>query len=310
MHADTISLPERIGEWRLAAPPRRIDKTNIFEYMNGAGELYLSYNFHHLTASTYTDTSGNEILVELYRMDASRDAFGLLSLDWGGEPVDIGGVPGETSDTSDTSGKGIVPSSRALYGAGLLRAWADTVYLRIMAYKETPESKNAILALGKMIAEGRKNPSPPELLGVVPLSMDAHWQVREDRTAYFYSHLVLNTIFYLSHENILNLNHSTEVLMITVEKAQHGEPKQSVPLLVIKYPDPARALAALTEFKGAYLPDRHTKSHLETGSDHQAYVPVEDGWLGYRLHGRYLALVFKCPDPESARRILGFAVFQ
>jgi len=58
--------------------------------MDGAGELYLGYRFDHLESYEYEVQSEKNILVELYFMKTADDAFGLLSLDWGGEPVDLG----------------------------------------------------------------------------------------------------------------------------------------------------------------------------------------------------------------------------
>lgn len=87
MKIDSIELPASINQWKLEGGIRRIDRTHIFDYMNGAGELYLAYHFDHLLVAEYKDGEDNDILVELYLMKSSRDAFGLLSLDWGGETV-------------------------------------------------------------------------------------------------------------------------------------------------------------------------------------------------------------------------------
>jgi hypothetical protein len=57
--------------------------------MNGAGELYIGYRFRHLDVYEYTSGSEENILVELYYMETPDDAFGLLSLDWGGESVTL-----------------------------------------------------------------------------------------------------------------------------------------------------------------------------------------------------------------------------
>ena len=182
MPSDKISLPESIDGWRLEGQPQRIDKTNIFDYMNGAGELYLSYHFDHLLVYEYKNKNENDILVELYHMKDSQDAFGLLSLDWGGEAVEL------NHSGAGKSGKSIVPSNRALYGRGLLRVWSDNLYIRILALKESPGVKEVILQFGKLITTNRESPSPPELSQIIKPSIDSPWAVKKDRTAYFYSH--------------------------------------------------------------------------------------------------------------------------
>ena len=43
MSSDSLVLPPAIDGWVLERSQRRIDETNIFDYMDGAGELYLAY---------------------------------------------------------------------------------------------------------------------------------------------------------------------------------------------------------------------------------------------------------------------------
>ena len=287
MQSNKINLPDTIDRWRLEDPPKRIDSENIFDYMNGAGELYLGYHFDHLWVYEYRDQSGNDILVELYHMKGSNDAFGLLSLDWGGEA--------ETTT---------VTFPQALYGKGLLRVWSDNIYVRIMAVKETPMARDVILQLGKIIASNRSNPSPPKLLRVLKPMLGSHWTLRRDRIGYFYSHLVLNSLYYLSHENILSLNHSTEAVIAVYEKTRKDHDQKRIHFLVINYPDHQQALRALNGFADAYLPDRKREMQPELKNENKNFYQIEDGWMGYKLQNRYLALVFECPSLESAREIM------
>jgi hypothetical protein len=81
------NLPRTLGAWTRSDSAEIIDESNIFDYMNGAGELYLAYRFDHLDVYEYTSEQQDDILVEVYVMHTSDDAFGLLSLDWGGEPA-------------------------------------------------------------------------------------------------------------------------------------------------------------------------------------------------------------------------------
>ena len=85
MSVNKPNLPKTVGVWSRPDTPRVIDSTNIFAYMNGAGELYLAYRFKSLDVYEYTSVQQKSILVELYFMETPDDAFGLLSLDWGGE---------------------------------------------------------------------------------------------------------------------------------------------------------------------------------------------------------------------------------
>ncbi|MFW6140518.1 MAG: DUF6599 family protein [Acidobacteriota bacterium] len=298
MQSDNINLPDTIDGWKLTGPPKRVDQTNIFDYMNGAGELYLSYHFDHLLVYEYKNKSDNDILVELYHMKDSRDAFGLLSLDWGGEAVRL------NQSQEEESSESIVPQKRALYGEGLLRVWSDNLYIRIMAFKDTPGVKEVIFQLGKIITAKRRNPFPPEMLQAVKPSADSPWILKRDRTAYFYSYLVLNSLFYLSHENILNLDHSTEAVIVTYEKGDEDRMPHSPRLLVIKYPDSKKAESALNDFFKAYLPEKNQNIRSNSDPESQDFFLIEDGWMGYRLLDRGLALIFECPELESAKQII------
>jgi hypothetical protein len=298
MNADKPNFPKTVGVWNRLESPRIINSKNIFKYMNGAGELYLGYQFRHLEVFDYTSADQGNILVELYFMESPDDAFGLLSLDWGGEPVSFDGAPAAISNQY------FMASTRALYGGGLLRMWSDDIYVRIMAERETPASKEAVLALGKAVDDGTQYPPEPTLVKLLPLEIDAVLKLRVDRLSFFRSHLVLNSIYYLSHENILDLDLSTEAVSAPYEFIRGlGDPKRSQ-FLLVQYENPQRARKALNRFRDAYLPDDKEEITAETAADSPSLFKLEDGWLAYKLIGKHIAIVFESPDPETARSIL------
>jgi len=294
MKAGKLDLPKMVGVWNRPDSPRLINSKNIFKYMNGAGELYLGYRFHHLEVFNYTSPDQGNILVELYFMENPVDAFGLLSLDWGGEPVSFDGAP------EAASSQFFAASNRALYGGGLMRLWSDNKYVRIMAERETPASKEAVLALGKAIADNAQHPPEPALVKILPLEIDAVWKLRVDRLSFFRSYLVLNSIYYLSHENILDLDLSAEAVSAPYEHISGSGDQKRSQFLLVRYERPERARQALNHFHDAYLPELKK----EITADNPSLFKLEDGWLAYKLLGKYIAIVFECPDPESARVIL------
>lgn len=298
LEAREINLPKTIGHWVGPDEPRVINSENIFAYMNGAGELYLSYRFHHLEVFEYTFDTHDNILVELYFMGTSDDAFGLLSLDWGGESISIDGSPAHAPD------KSLPPSTRALYGAGLLRIWSDNLYARVMAFRETPASKQAVLTLGKAITANRKNPPEPELLKIPPLTIDSSWKLRKDRLSFFRSYLVLNSIYYLSEENILDLDISTEAIAAPYEHISGPSGHKRIQFLCVKYDNPERARKALNHFHEVYLPEHKKEFKADSASTGPGLFKLEDGWLAYALVNNCIAIVFECPDQESARIII------
>jgi hypothetical protein len=298
MAENTIMLPRTISHWIRSDAPRTITSENIFEYMNGAGELYLGYRFRHLEVYEYASEKNNSVLVELYFMKHSDDAFGLLSLDWGGDPVLFAKTPG------NEPGGAFVAPARALYGAGLLRVWSDTVYARVLGLPETPASKKAVLDLGKAIIGNREKSPEPGLLKNMPLAVGQDWKLDRERLSYFRSYLALNSVFYLSHENILDIDLSVEGVTATYEKVPGAGNGLKAQVLLVKYETPERALNALDHFQKAYLPEYTAAFKAEFVGKSPGYFNLEDGWMGYTLINCCLVMVFGCPDRETAQIML------
>ncbi len=185
----SLKLPRTVGVWTQSGGPKFVGPEDIFNYMDGGGELYLGYRFKRLEVQRYASSDQGEILVELYWVETSDDAYGLLSLDWGGEPVALPLQASASTTLPTTDGP------RALYGAGLLRLWSGNLFARIMADHETNASKSAVQAVGQAIAAGRLDPPRPQLIQALPARVGSRFSLRQDRVAFLRSHLVLNSPF-------------------------------------------------------------------------------------------------------------------
>jgi len=291
-----VNLPKTVGAWTKSDSTQFINSKTIFKYMNGGGELYLAYRFDHLNVCHYEAKDQDKILVEVYQMKTTDDAFGLLSLDWGGEPVILTSSPGK--DLEKELSPSIAPPSRALYGGGLLRIWSGSLYSRIMAYRETPEARKAVISLGKAIAKDRSIAAPPEILKIFPKTVGKDWKLKKDRIGYLRSHLVLNSLYFLSFKNILDLDLSTEVVTAPYENDIKTAIRTQA--LFIKYSSPIKAQQALDHFHDAYLSEQ--SKHPEKNKT--SIFNIEDGWLGYQLNGKCLTIVFGAPDHKAAKKII------
>jgi hypothetical protein len=297
MHESKPTLPKTVGLWTKPDSPQFVNAKNIFDYMDGAGELYIGYRFDRLESYEYKAQKQKSILVELYFMKTSDDAFGLLSLDWGGEPVDLGqSLPSNAAPENSSW-------PRALYGEGLLRLWSDNIYARIMAYQETPESKEAVLSLGHSIVEDRKNPPRPGLLKNLPDSFQPDWMLRKDRTSYFRSHLVLNSLYYLGQENMLDLELFSEAVTSRYER-KDSKGQKHIQFLLVRYPSHEQARNSIAHFHRAYLPEHPIPLQPDSSGEMLNVFPIEDGWLGYKFQDNTIAFIFECPDQETARTII------
>lgn len=72
-------LPEVQG-WLLAEQPQLYQPENLFEYIDGAAESYLSYDFQELLVAQYQRKDRPASLtVEIYRLASAKNAFGIYS---------------------------------------------------------------------------------------------------------------------------------------------------------------------------------------------------------------------------------------
>lgn len=286
-------LPKRVGAWTRGDVPSRVEPKGIFEYMDGAGELYLGYRFRFLEVHDYASADQGNILVELYWMESADDAYGLLSGDWDGDVVDLDVQAAATTNLPATD------EIRALYGAGLLRIWSGNLYARIMAYEESDESKKAVLAIGRAIVAGRANFPAPSLVKGLPAEMTPRFRLQPKHIVFLRSHLVLNSVYYLSSENLLDLGLGCEVAATSFSSSLPEAQGKPVHLLLVRYPSAEDARQALKHFQMIYLAEKYHGPTVFSGE--QGIVQIEDGWLGFARTGSNLALVFECPDQESAK---------
>jgi hypothetical protein len=296
--AVSVVPPARVGAWSRPESPQVVAPGDIFRYMDGAGELYLAYRLVHLEAWEYTAEKEDPILLELYRLESSDDAYGLLSGDWGGEPVAL-----------DSAWPATPP--RALYGAGLLRAWSDDLYLRVLATTETAASRAAVIEIARAVVAGRPSPLPPELATALPETVSRSYRLRTDAVTFLRSHLVLNSIYFLGTANLLRLSPTTEAVVASYARAG-GAGTERLRLIVVRYPTEDAAREALVQFREGYLNRPDTADASGGSADERPAAAaegtvtarVEDGWMGCRIDGRRLVLVFEAPDAATVKAAL------
>jgi hypothetical protein len=120
---------------------------------------------------------------------------------------------------------------------------------------------------------------------------------------------VLNSLFYLSHDNILALDNECEGVTTTYEYRSNLESLDRIQVVVLRYPGASQAGKALQRFQEAYLPEhRGTAQSLADGAVHT--FKTEEGFVGLRANGHWLSLAFNCPSQAVATRILGTASTQ
>lgn len=255
-------IPVTAGPW-LSEADQVFDAETIFEYIDGAGEVYRSYNMKILVARRFHKDGRPDIVVDAFDMGSAGDAFGVFTHDLDGEDAGIG--------------------QGSVYKAGLLSFWRDRFFVSVYAEQETPESKAAVLELGRGIAAaipGRGE--PPGLLGLLPEEGLERRTIR-----FFHSQAILNYHYFVAAENILNLGRETDAVLATYG----GRDGRSL-LLVVAYADGRAAARAAESFRRAYLPEAAGEGAVRT----------ENGrWSASRRAGRFVAVVFDAGSSEEAK---------
>lgn len=242
------------------------DAETIFNYVDGAGEVYRSYNMKSLFARRFAAKGEPALVIDLFDMGTSEDAFGVFTHDLDGEDSAVG--QGST------------------YKGGLLSFWKGRYFASVYAEDETPKTKQAVVGLARKIDGAiREIGEKPALVSM--LSPEG-LQARDTR--FFHNHSVLNYHFFVADENILQLDQTTAAVL-----ASYGDKAVRSRLLVVRYSGVAKAEAGLDSFIKAYMPDAKGAGIVRT----------EDGnWTAARRKDRLVIIVFQAPTREFAENQL------
>ena len=180
-------IPPTIGPY-VSEADQTFDAESIFDYIDGAGEVYRSYNMKLLVARRFHKDGKPDIVVDLFDMGSPEDAFGVFTHDLDGENAGIG--------------------QGSNYKAGLLSFWKDRYFGSVFAEEETKDTKEAVLELGRQIARAIPMQGPkPKLLSYLPVE-----GLVADRVCYFHNHSVLNYHFFVADGDILLLEQTASAI--------------------------------------------------------------------------------------------------
>lgn len=257
-------VPDEIYGWKTRGAVEAYDRKTIFDYIDGAGEVYLQYDFRKVMVFRLVKADEPTIFVELFDMGTSEDAYGVFTHGYEGGEQDIG--------------------QGSEYRGGVVCFWKSHFFVCVFSERETPESKKAVFDLAKKISEKIKvDGAKPKLVEYLPPEGLLKQSVR-----YFHKHTSLNYHYFVATQNILNLSPQTEAVLARYQ------PRQSW-LLCIRYQSPEEAKQAYSSFINSYIPEGK-KSGL---------AQIENGkWVGVKLEGRFVTVVFDAPTIVDAQTLL------
>lgn len=140
-------LVEKVGDWKIADPPRYFGPKNLWDLINGGAEIYVEFGFVKMVTVDYR-TSGRPtqtVTVEVYDMGSPNGAFGRTARFLEG-----------LTDPS-RAGQGLPPglAERGILGDGDLVVWKDRYLIHATLLEENPAADPATIArVGKEVLPG------------------------------------------------------------------------------------------------------------------------------------------------------------
>lgn len=259
-------LPPPQKGWT-AKESRLFTRETLFDYIDGGAEIYLAYDFDTLLVQEYS-SGENSVIVEIYQMRSSEDAFGLFSLNRQEEVLSMG--------------------QDASYGFGILTLWKDRYFVKVIDLDGKDTSKDIILSLGKGIAQRIKNEgNKPDPLRRIPQD-----DLVSESSYYFHKNIILKNLYFLTQENILNLSEKTDAVLASYELD-----KEVLKLLLVQYPD-------TVESRKAY--EKYNRDHLRAAISSMRNLQKvgEDLYSGAELEDRYLIVVLEGNTRECVNKLL------
>jgi Family of unknown function (DUF6599) len=266
--APKVVLPSEVAGWKWDGKGKSFNTKTVFEYIDGAAELYLAYGFLGLKVWRFEKTGAPPINLEIYEQASSEDAYGVFSFEQQDEPAGIG--------------------QGSEFGGGLLRFWKGNYFVSVYAEGEGKGVEAAILDIGKASAQAIPITGPePKLIQFLP---GKEFGLVDRSIRFLKSHVLLNQRFFIAHQNILNLSRKTDAVL-----AMYLREGQKAPLLLIRYPNADEARISLESFRKAYMPDAGGKDRVKT---------EDRKWTFSRQQKDYLLLVFSAPTESDADALL------
>lgn len=270
-HAITLEalrtrLPDKVADWFRARVDQIYTPQTIFDYINGGAEVYKAYNMRGCLSRQYTTARGPAIMLDVFDMGTSEDAYGVFTHDPAGDVVQLG--------------------QDGRLRPGWANFWKDRFFVSIYAEEETDAAQTAVQKLAEQVAaliDGRG--TRPQIIKRLPPQ-----GLQADSVRFLHHPVILNYHYYLSDENLLNLSAQTDAVL-----AGYRRDQGQALMLIICYPDPAAAAGAHANFNQHYLADaaKNGMALLENRK-----------WSASAVKGRLVAIVLEADSRPLAEDLL------
>jgi hypothetical protein len=145
--ADPAERFPEVKGWTFTRWEKTYTRENLWDSIDGAADLFLSYGFTDLHIGRYVDSAGTDVRVELYGHDSRANAFGIYSQERNPDYhfIDVG-TQGYIED-------------------GVLNFLCGSYYVKISSQAPGKEGRDAMMLIAQRVEErlGGERGFPPEL---------------------------------------------------------------------------------------------------------------------------------------------------
>lgn len=198
-----IPLASELAGYRITEGPTYYNRVNLWQYINGSAPGYLAYGFKEMVTFIVLHQGDNhEIVIDIYNMGTSQNAFGIFSVE------------------RPTAGRDIALGVDGFQSEATLFFWQDTYYVKLSADEVTPQTTASLPLLAQIIAQ--KIPQKgerPRLFAIFPKKGQVQKSQRYLRRDVLGQDYFTNGYSIDYHE----ADHKYQILLINAENSQKAK---------------------------------------------------------------------------------------
>jgi len=220
-----------VTNWQRAGEVRVFAGKKLYDYIDGAGEVFMKYDFKEVATTEYENpATGDLMAIDIYDMGSATEAFGIYSYSRyvGAEFVNVGNE-GFVTDSS-------------------LDFWEDRFYVKVQAFQMGDDTSTAMRGFATRIAGGIPDGAwvSPAVLGLLPSEGKVLGSEK-----YFHEKLILDNLVFISEENTFALSGETDCAW-----AEYETDGKRAKVLFVAYPTEAEAKGVAAQLaEGRHMPD-------------------------------------------------------
>lgn len=242
----------KIPQWELVSSPNTYDKETIFDYIDGAAELYFAYDFRGIAAVEYKNNE-TSIIVDIYDMTSPEGAFGIYSLN------------------RDQKANYVNAGNEGILSGTALDFWKGRYFCKVYSLSMSEKYQPVVMSFANILAtEIEDAGAEPAIMSKLPLNNQIPKSAK-----FFMKKLGLDNINFISEENILNLSDDTRGAV-----AEYIVGNSKFKVFIIQYLSSDNALLAFDNYSEFLEKDGKLISNVESDQERAKLFQIEDTFTG------------------------------